>query len=595
MSLRSSINGRGYCVTCAKFKNRDYYIENRLLPVWYKDGVPQYHVPMVLECLSHAEKMLIQRVSPFVPLHHIKNGVFGLSGHVCAFEQDIGSMVDVLPRISTETGVIRVLQEVRTEIGSDNAKQTRAFKVNKGRVIAALEFLKEFNREYNDITIDVTRLDWIDGEEGDLEGQAFTVPDLRTNKDDNKHDTDMGPAITQCVAPRATNDDVQAFGYVPDGGIGVLSPDDRLINKELQAAVSASPSKKGINMDWPEVEDVPVNEYSNVRIFARAFPWLFPGGFGDVQDYPNPDKAAAEWGKRLLYYEDARFAKDKLFCFFAMNYIIRHRNSTSGKFFIEKFQRNVPDTLDELKESIRNGNTSFVNHLTFYNKRIKGSSPYWFQKRAELYAWINQHIEQGNGPPTYFITLSCAEYFWPDVVELLRDRLQIAGKDITDCHVGSPKLVQLVNDYSLVIQEYFQLRTKAWLDTVGKEIFGIKHYWVRYEFAPARGQIHAHLLAIPENHDIFEQCYHDLQQPDGEQLRADRLAEWAEQTFGLTASVDSEFDNRNPPGSPSPASIRFSEVPDNDEDIMEDALNLMQYCEVHSCSRFCMRDGNDKQ
>lgn len=589
------MNKHGYCTTCSAFKNKNYYLDNELLPLWYKKGVPQFHVPPELECLSHAEKMLIQRVSPFVPLHHIKNGVFGLSGHVCAFEQDIGAMVNVLPRLSTETGVIRVLQEIRTEIGSDNANRTKAFRVNRVKVLAALTFLKEYNREYADITIDASRLDWIEGDDGDLEGQSFYVDDVVTNKDDRKENTDLGPAVNQCVKPRSKCDDVQAFGYVPDGGIGVLSPEDAIINKELQAAVKASPSKQGITMDWPEIEEVPVSEYSNVRIFARAFPWLFPGGYGDIQDYSKPETAVADWGKRLLYYEDARFAKDKLFCFFAMNYIIRHRNSTSGKFFIEKFQRNVPDTLDELKDAIRNGNTSFVNHLTFYNRRIKGSSPYWFQKRSELYAWINQHIEQGNGPPTYFITLSCAEYFWPDVIELLRDRLQIAGQDVTECHYGSPKLVQLVNDYSLVIQEYFQMRTETWLDSVGKEIFGIKHYWVRYEFAPARGQIHAHLLAIPADHDIFELCHHDLQQDNGEQLRANRLAEWAETTFGLTASVDAKFEERNPEGSTSPASIRFGTIADNDDAIMDDAYNLMHYCELHGCSQFCLRKGNEKQ
>jgi hypothetical protein len=146
-----------------------------------------------------------------------------------------------------------------------------------------------------------------------------------------------------------------------------------------------------------------------------------------------------------------------------MNYIIRHCNSTSGRFFIDNFQRNVPDTLPELQEQIKNGNTSCVNGLTYWNKRIKGSSPYWFQKRAEFYTWINQHIELGHGPPIFFITLSCTEYFWADVIDLLRDRLEIANIDTSQCKEGSPQFIQLVNDYSIVIQEYFQKRTETWL------------------------------------------------------------------------------------------------------------------------------------
>jgi hypothetical protein len=85
-----------------------------------------------------------------------------------------------------------------------------------------------------------------------------------------------------------------------------------------------------------------------------------------------------------------------------------------------------------------------------------------------------------------------------------------------------------------VIQEYFQLRTEAWLETVGKDVFGIKHYWVRYEFAPGRGQIHAHLLAIPEDQSIYELCYNDTKEPNGKAKRAGRISACAAAKFGLT-------------------------------------------------------------
>ncbi len=130
----------------------------------------------------------------------------------------------------------------------------------------------------------------------------------------------------------------------------------------------------------------------------------------------------------------------------------------------------------------------------------------------------------------FFITLSCAEYFWADVIDLLRERLELAGIDTSDCKPGSKKLVEIVNDYTIVIQEYFQLRTEEWLETVGKKIFGIKHYWVRYEFAPGRGQIHAHLLAIPEDQSIYRLCHEDLKQPNGKEIRARRMADWLGQT-----------------------------------------------------------------
>jgi len=596
VSLNLKINAkRNICQSCAdRSDDPEYFLNKNMLPIWYKRGIPMYHVPSELAVLTHAEKMLIQRVSPFIPLHHIKQGTFGLSGHVCAFEQDLQGVADVLPRSNMDASVIKVIQTMQTEIGNTSESSSKAFKVRRKCVLDALVFLKEYSKEYSDIVIDESQLDWLNGnDEAQLEGLVHTSKKVRTNADDTVENADMGPAMQQCHNPRTITDEVQAFGMIAEGGGDVtLHPDDVVINNELQAAVSAAGTDREVSMEWPAIGDLPVNEYGTTRIFARAFPWLFPGGIGDIKDCDDPEKDLLSWGDRLLYYQDGRFAKDKMFCFFALNYISRHRNASQGRFFIDNFERNVPSSLNELKERIENGNTAFVNHLTFWSNRIKGSNAYWNLKRNELYSWINQHIELGNGAPMFFITLSCAEYFWPDIVDLIRDRLKLAHIDDSDCYAGSPKLVQLVNDYSIVIQEYFQRRTELWLNTVGKEIFGIDHYWVRYEFAPGRGQIHAHLLAISRYNDIYADCYTVLKEKNGETTRAELLSEWAESTFGLTACVDDGFDEIEICSKKSPVSIRFSDINENDESIHNDGQRLLKFCQTHTCSKFCLRNGN---
>ena len=96
VSLNLKIDKKGCCCSCSSRPSRNFQLENKVLPIWYDEEVPQYTVLVELSNLTH-RKMLIQRVSPMVPLHHIKNGVFGLSGHVCAFEQEIKEMVTILP------------------------------------------------------------------------------------------------------------------------------------------------------------------------------------------------------------------------------------------------------------------------------------------------------------------------------------------------------------------------------------------------------------------------------------------------------------------------------------------------------------------
>ena len=84
-----------------------------------------YTVPAELSGLTIAEKLLIQRVSPFVPLSHIKNGTFGLSGHVCAFEQSVDNLFNVLPRTESDVDFIKVVQRVRAEIGAENRAEKK--------------------------------------------------------------------------------------------------------------------------------------------------------------------------------------------------------------------------------------------------------------------------------------------------------------------------------------------------------------------------------------------------------------------------------------------------------------------------------------
>ena len=78
------------------------------------------------------------------------------------------------------------------------------------------------------------------------------------------------------------------------------------------------------------------------------------------------------------------------------------------------------------------------------------------------------------------------------------------------------------------------------------------------------------------------QCQFDLQFPDGETRRANRLAKWSEQKFGLTAVVPDNFDQVQP--SVHPSSIKLSAS----DDII-DGTQLLKCCQVHTCSGYCMR------
>lgn len=69
-----------------------------------------------------------------------------------------------------------------------------------------------------------------------------------------------------------------------------------------------------------------------------------------------------------------------------------------------------------------------------------------------------------------------------------------------------------------------------------KNLFGVEHFWYRYEFAKSRGMIHWHGLCSRENREPRNLLYQAVMDslPDSE--IALELSNWAKDVFGMTAS-----------------------------------------------------------
>ena len=150
--------------------NPNYYIDSKSHPVWYErnesgqlifdaTGKPviRYDIPSVLSNLTMAEKLLIRRYQPFIPSHHIRNGVYGLRGHCVAFPQDISEVCDVLPR--QQKSVVTFIRFL------SNANNIESFpqqlKVRKDNVLHALKWLKIHHTGYSHIEIRESNLNWM--------------------------------------------------------------------------------------------------------------------------------------------------------------------------------------------------------------------------------------------------------------------------------------------------------------------------------------------------------------------------------------------------------------------------------------------------
>ena len=326
------------------------------------------------------------------------------------------------------------------------------------------------------------------------------------------------------------------------------------------------------------------------QIFVNAYPWLFPGGIGDTYDPRRGKvKSLVDWAQHLLHYHDGRFLNDQMLVLYIFNMLQRHINNTQGNYFYnsDNFLGRNPPTVEQLQEQMRSGNFTYLSKLKYLAKNIRGSDSYWRGKTSELESWIDYHIGRGHGPPTHFITLSCAENWWPDLRRIMVDLESQAGnhdhaQQLLD---GDFKAMSAsAKRYNLYVNDFFMKRATVYLDTALKNDLGIKHYWARVEFAPGRGQIHLHLLAIGKNKSYLYDFYRAKTEEDKSKI----MEKYATEVLGMTSDVDVDetHETDRSADSISPLKARFCESVSH----QEDARMLCQECMVHKCDNYCLGD-----
>lgn len=259
--LRSGEVGNRVCEPCKrnKYDVTDHHLKMNLHPIWYereddgsikmgKDNKPiiKYDIPTELKNLTMAEKLLIRRCAPFVPSHHIRNGVYGIFGHCVCFPQNIENMCTDLPQ--KESNMVIFVRQISDRAGSSYAQH---FKVNKSRVIEALRWLKVHHRGYRDITITESNLDWIKNGTVFDNSQKY---ELRTKK--RKRD-----AVVEAPEAVSTNQCGLGTGE-QDGEIETVHPnykDDRPNPEQSEIIASFKETAKQSNQSNRVLEFPPID------------------------------------------------------------------------------------------------------------------------------------------------------------------------------------------------------------------------------------------------------------------------------------------------------------------------------------------------
>ena len=407
----------------------------------------------------------------------------------------------------------------------------------------------------------------------------------------------------------STDDSTVSGVILPEPGINVQAQVEAGVKEVVSEPREGEPENTQRRVErpvnpWPTTDMTPASEFTTPYFFTMAFPCLFPYGKGDFHiNRPVTCPSLHDWAEHLLWYQDGRFARHKVWKFVVHNMIMRKRALEQSRFFVDQQLGDPHITVADLQERLARGD-SFTDKL-YFGANLRGTAQYWHQRRRELRALVEFMVNEKCGLPSFFMTGSCAEFYFPPLRRLLEEYiLQTKGEEVNLAEDSNARF-KAVQENTHVVVSYFDLRTQAYHEKVLKPVFGVSDYWYRYEFAKSRGQIHWHQLSWREDRQPHQLLHEAREDGCEEEEYAARLSQWADETFAMTAlhpagNAEEGQPRKDlwppPEGTAEPISDdrdplvkMLMEIAATQDAILEDHLLLVNRVGLHSCSDYCLR------
>ena len=463
---------------------------------------------------------------------------------------------------------------------------------------AALFWLQQRNPAYSDICISQERLQMLplDGEVRDIQTLEYTG--------DAVHANDKGPAPDQ-IDPGNVPAESNSSVILPDHTLDVRQQIEDLVHDIVENPGEVTQDKRGtVIIPWPTQGNDPISEFTTKYFFTLAFPCLFPFASGDFHmNRPQTCESLPKWADHLLWYKDGRFAHHAYFKFIVHNMIVRKRALQNSSFILQQQLGDGHVTVEDLKEKLIAGDTSYLKKILYFGASLRGTSQYWNQRSKELRALIQYKIYEGSGLPSFFTTGSCAEFHFKPLRRLLALYHHQCTGEVLDLN-DRTALFKCLQANTHIVSHYFDLRTTSYFQEVMQKLFKVNTYWYRMEFAKSRGMIHWHGLCWRDDREPHSLLYKAVQEGLSDESCADRLAKWAQNEFQMTAMHPAgNYENGNPrkdlwpppegnapapPEEKNPLVKLLMDVSSSQSELLEDYLLLTNRFNIHRCSDYCL-------
>ena len=231
------------------------------------------------------------------------------------------------------------------------------------------------------------------------------------------------------------------------------------------------------------VQEFPLDSRQE-HLDVLAFPSLFPDGNFGEHHFRQQTIKPAEYAKSKLINKDARFRKDQQYLLF-LYHQMRTRGIVTGIYNLLKVSNSgAALTIGSLLNQVTRSDEQLEANLSTIFQSVRGTRQYWFIRKCEVECMVREF-----GPPTLFLTCSCAEYESADIAEYLK---LVNGIPLDQkCDIG--KLCTL--DPVSVTRQFTHKFTSFFKNIIVKgKVFGeVKHWYWKKEYQ-ARGAPHYHFL-----------------------------------------------------------------------------------------------------
>ena len=140
------------------------------------------------------------------------------------------------------------------------------FVIRKKVVLDALKWLKEYNKEYSDIEIKESNLDWIENDnEQELPASLIQMDDENIAKS-MPGSVDMGPSELQTLSglqgdSHDTCEIESVLGVLPSVAPHLPKKKDAPVIESLNAGLNLHNKKNQASIEFPYASSNPINEY----------------------------------------------------------------------------------------------------------------------------------------------------------------------------------------------------------------------------------------------------------------------------------------------------------------------------------------------